>query len=326
MNNRRKLIIAIGASTIAAPLASFAQQQTQVFRIGFLGSASASGYSNMVEALRLGLREMGYVEGKNLAIEFRWADEQYDRLPGLAKDLIRQNISVLVTHGTPAIRAARQVTQTVPIVMVTSSDAVASGLISTLARPGGNITGSTLLNPEINAKRLELIKEAAPRIQRVAVILNANNPSNAPILQAMEKAAQSLRLTIKVFEVRQLDELKKTLPAIAKGADAVTISQDAIFFENARAIAELMTKVRLPSAGFKEFAEAGGLIGYGPNYLELYRRAAYFMDRILKGAKPADLPVEQPTKFELVINLKPAKALGIKIPNSILVRADKVIE
>ena len=328
MTTRRELLIALGAGALAAPLASFAQQQTaKIARIGFLGSESASGYASRVEALRAGLRDLGYVEGKNIVIEFRWAEGKRDRLPDLAAELVRIKVGVLVTHGTPGTRAAKNATTTIPIVMAASGDPVASGLVTSLARPGGNVTGSTFFSPELAAKRLELLKEAFPRTKRVAVLMHPDNPLNGPVLTAMERTTRSLKLELKQFEVRGPDEFKNAFSAMTKSrVDAVTIGQDGMLQANVRAIADLATKKRIPSTGSKEFGEAGGVIGYGVDFLELWRRAAVFVDKILKGTKPGDIPVERATRFELVINLKTAKALGIKIPNSILVRADKVIE
>ena len=327
MNTRRRLVVALGAGVLA-PLASFAQQQpAKVPRIGFLGSASASGFASRIEALRAGLRDLGYVEGKNIVIEFRWADGKYDRLPELAAELVRLKVDVLVTAGTPGTLALKRATTRIPIVMATSGDAVATGLVASLARPGGNVTGTTIVSPELMVKRLELLKEAFPRTRQVAVLSNPVNPVQGLSVQAMEIAARSLKVGLQKFEARGPNEFESAFSAIAKQrVDAIAIQQDGAFIANAKGIADLAVKHRLPSAGNKEFAEAGGLIGYGVNLLEIDRRAAYFVDRILKGAKPGDLPVERPTKFELVVNLKTAKALGVKIPDSIRLRADKVIE
>ena len=327
MITRRKLVLALGAGAFA-PLASFAQQQpAKVYRIGFLGAESAFGFASYVEALRAGLRDLGYVEGKNIVIEFRWGEGKYDRLPGLAAELVRLKVDVLVTQGTPGTRAAKQATTTIPIVMATSADAVATGLVAGLARPEGNVTGSTYFGPELAAKRLELLKDAMPRVTKVAVLLNPDNPVNGPNLQAMVTAAKLLKLDLQQFEARGPNEFDSAFAAMAKKrVDAVTINEDAIFTSNPRAIAEFATKQRLPLIGFTEFAEAGGLLSYGVNRIEMYRRAAYFVDKILRGANPGDLPIERPTKFELVINMKTAKALGIKIPGSILLRATNVIE
>ena len=328
MITRRRIVITLGAGVLTAPLASFAQQQTtKVFRIGFLGTESASGYASNMEALLAGLRELQYVEGKNFVIESRWAEGKYDRLPGLAAELVHLKIDVLVTHGTPGTRAAKRATTTIPIVIATSGDPVANGLVASLARPGGNVTGSATFTAELMGKRLELLKGAVQRITLVAVLANADNPAMTVDVKVIEATARSLQVGLRQFEVRRPREFESAFSAMTKGrVDAVVIHQDGMLNANPGAIADLAVKHRLPSAGFKDFAEAGGLIGYGANFLEMYRRAAGFVDKILKGAKPGDLPVERPTKFELVVNMKTAKALGIQIPNSILVRADKVIE
>lgn len=329
LNTRRRIVLALLAGALAAPLASFAQQpQGTVPRIGFLISETLSSQARRVEALRSGLLDLGYVEGKSIAIEVRSADGRYDRLPELAAELTRLKVDVLVAFGIKAVVAAKHATTTIPIVVpATASDLVAMGLISSLARPGGNITGSAMFGPETAAKQVELFKEAVPRITRVAVLLNPANAARGVILQSMRATANSLKLELQPFEVRTPKEFGRTFSAMIRGrVDALAVSQDTLFGSNASEIADGAARQRLPSTGNKEFAEAGGLIGYGANNAELYRRGAYFVDRILKGTKPADLPVEGPTRFELVVNMKTAKALGIKIPQSILIRADKVIE
>jgi len=331
MNNRRKLVIALGASALVGPFTSFAQQQRKVWRIGFLGSTTAPNFANLVEALRAGLREFGYVDGKNIIIEYRWADGKYDRLPKLAAELIDLKVDVLVTHGTPGTRAAKQASTTVPIVMATSGDAVAAGLIASLARPGGNVTGITFSSPELNAKRLELLKEIIPRIARVGVLLNPKNPlfdaNSGPAVLAMKATANVMKITLQLFAAQGIDEFDSVISAMANArVDAMEIVEDGLFLASPKGIADLATKQKIPSAGFKEFAEAGGLIGYGVNNIDMFRRVAYFVDKIIKGTKPSEIPVEQPTKFEFVLNMKTAKALDITIPNSILVRANKVIE
>jgi len=327
MLTRRRVVIGLGA-TAFAPLASFAQQQvSKVYRIGFLGAGSASGWAPQVDALREGLRDLGYVEGRNIVIEYRWAEGRYERLPELAAELVRLKVDVLVTYGTPGIRAAKQATTTIPIVMATSGDAVATGLVASLARPGGNITGSTFFDPELSAKRLELLKAAMPQTTRVAILLNPANPQTGVSLQSMEGTSKSLKLVLQRFDVQSPNEFEAAFSAMAKNnVDAVWIQQDPVFVENAKAVASLAEKQRLPAIGFAGFAEAGGLIEYGVNFPKLFRRSAHFVDKILKGAKPQNIPVERPTGFDLAINLKTAKALGIKIPNSILQQATKVIE
>jgi len=327
VTTRRHLLVAFGVGALARSLPGFGQQRGKIYRIGFLGAGRAPAYAHRIDALRTGLRDFGYVEGKNLVIEYRWAEGHYDRLPQLAVEIVGLKIDVLVTHTTPGTRAARQASATLPIVMTDVLDAVGMGLVESLARPGGNITGSTLLGPQLNAKRLEMLKEALPRIRRVALLVNPSNPALATIRAEMEMAAKSGKVELREFEARQATDLEGAFQTMARiRVDAVIVTEDPVFTVNTGIIANLAINSRLPLAGFSEFATAGGLIGYGVNFPELYRRAAYFVDKIIKGAKPAELPVEQPTKFELVVNMKTAKALGIKIPQSILVRADKVIE
>ena len=319
------LFLLLGLLSSAPPAAE--AQPAKVPRIGFLGAASASGYAPQLKAFREGLRDLGYVEGKNIAIEYRWAGGKHDRLAGLAAELVRLKVDVLVTHGTPGTRAAKQATSTIPIVMAVSGDAVATGLVASIARPGGNLTGSTFFNPELAAKRLELLKEAVPRITRVAVLLNPDNPVNGPVLQAIEATARALKVEVPQFEARGPSDFEGAFSAMAKRRiGALLIIEDGILVANARGVADLAAKKRLPSAGFREFAEAGALVGYGVNFPEMFRRAAVFVDKILKGAKPGELPVEQATRFELVVNLKTAKTLGLRIPKPVLVRADTLIE
>jgi len=325
--NRRKLLIALGAGALGAPFASFAQQQVKVRRIGFLGAISASGYASQVEGFRSGLRDFGYVEGKNLVVEYRWAEGQYERLPELVAELIRSKVEVIVTHGTPGTRAAKQATTTIPIVMATVADPVATGIVVSFARPGGNITGSTFSSPELNAKRLDLLKEVMPQITQAAIILNPNNPLIATHIKETGIVAKALKVGLQRFEVRGPDEFEATISSVAKARiNAVVVSEDPVLIANVARIAVLATKQRLATAGNREFADAGGLIGYGVNFPAIFRRAAYFVDRILKGARPGDIPVEQATRFELIVNQKTARVLGIKIPQSILIRADRVIE
>jgi putative ABC transport system substrate-binding protein len=332
MTARRRLLIALGASAIGAPLASVAQQRLAgIPRIGFLGTEFASSEARHIKAMRAGLRDLGYVEGKNIALEFRWADGNVNRLPKLAAELVGLNVAVIVTHGTPGALAAKRATQTIPIVMATAGDPVAAGIVASLARSGGNITGSTSVTRDLNAKRLERLKEVAPRITRVALLVNPDNPLRVPDLhdesQPIVITARALQVQLQQFEARQPDEFNAAFAEMAKSrVDGLAVIQDAMLNANPRPIADLAARQRLPSVGFEEFAQAGGLIGYGANNDEMYRRAAYFVDKILKGAKPAELPIEQPTKFELVINLKTAKILGVTIPQSLLLRADEVIQ
>jgi putative ABC transport system substrate-binding protein len=272
------------------------------------------------------LRDLGYVEGKNLVIESRWADGNYDRLPGLATELVGLKVDLILTSGTPGTRAARSATTTTPIIMVTSGDPVAVGLVNSLARPGGNITGSSNFAPELSAKRVELIKEAFPSTQRVGVIFNPDNSINDRNLAAMEQTSKALKLGLQKFGVRSADDFKNAYSLISKRrVDAVALPEDDFLSAASDQVVELVSKQRLPSIGRAEFAEAGGIIGYAVNFFDLYRRAAIFVDKIVKGANPGDLPVEQPRKFDFIVNLKAAKQIGSTIPPNVLARADKVI-
>jgi ABC-type uncharacterized transport system substrate-binding protein len=325
---RREFISLLGGAAAGWPLAARAQQPGKVPRIGFLGAASASSYATQLAGFRLGLRDLGYVEGTNIVIEYRWAEAKYERLRDLVAELIRSNVDVIVTHGTPGSLAAKQMTAIIPIVMAAIGDPVATGIVGSVSRPSGNITGLSFFNPELNAKRIELLKEVMPRITRVGVLINADNPAGiGPELQAMETAARSLKLGLQQFPVREPSEFESAFERMEQGhLEAVEISDDGMFIANARAIAALATKRRLLSVGNKDFAQAGGLMGYGVDFFAMFRRAPVFVDKILKGAKPADIPIEQATKFEFVINLKTAKALGLEFPPTLLVRADEVIE
>ncbi len=272
---------------------------------------------------------MGYVEGKNIVIEFRFAQGQYDRLPELAAELVRLKVDVIVTHSAPGALAAKQATATnpIPVVMTNVGDAVGSGIVASLARPGGNITGDTFYVTELVAKRLELLKDAIPRVRRVAVLANPDNAATAQYLSATETAASELNVVLSRFHARSPADLDGAFAAMAKeSVDALAVIEDVVLIANFKRIAELAVKQRLPSISFIEYADAGGLFGYGVNFLALYRRAPVFVDKILKGAKPADLPVERPTTFDFVINMKTAKALGLTIPQSVLRRADEVIQ
>jgi putative tryptophan/tyrosine transport system substrate-binding protein len=324
---KRRAFITLLGGAAAWPLAARAQQAAKIARIGFLGATTPAGIESRLERFRAGLRDLAYVEGKNILIDFRWAEGNYARLAEYAAELVRLRVDILVTYGTPGTLAAKQATETVPIVMLVSGDAVATGIIASLARPGGNVTGSTFFDPELHAKRLELIKEISPSAKRIAILVNPGNPVNAPIIQAMERTAERLRLELQTFEARTADEFQSVVSDIAKQRDdAVAVTQDPLFVSNIRKIAEITRNNRLAAIGFVEFAQVGGLIGYGPNMDDLWYRGAYFVDKILKGTKPADLPVEQPTKFELLINLKTANALALEIPPTLLARADEVIE
>jgi putative ABC transport system substrate-binding protein len=279
-------------------------------------------------AFREGLRELGYVEGRNIQVESRWAEGNYDRLPGLAADLVRLKVDVIVTYGTPAAQAAKGATGTIPIVMAAIIDPVASGLVTSLARPGGNITGQSMMSPDLAEKQLQILKELVPKTSRVAVLHNPANPGNAPQVRHAQDAARALGVRLQILGARGPSEIDGAFAAMAaEQAGAVIVLVDAILQSNRARIADLAARHRLPAVyGLHEYAEVGGLLAYGPNRLDMFRRAATYVDRILKGAKPGDLPVEQPNTFTLVINLKTAKALGLTIPPSLLLRADQLIE
>jgi ABC-type uncharacterized transport system substrate-binding protein len=325
---RRDFIKLLGRNAVLLPIAARAQQRDKTARIGFLGGASASGYAIQVDGFRTGLRDLGYIEGNNVIIEYRWAEGQYERFPNLVAELVRSNVDVIVTQGTPGSAAAKKATTTIPIVVALIGDMVAAGIVTNIARPGGNITGQSVFSPELNAKRVELLKDLAPQITRIATVVNPDNASSSgPELQAMVNAARSLKIELQSFPVRGPSDFESAFKKMEQGrAEAVLINDDGMINANKRAILPLLSKYRLLSIGNREFAEAGGLAGYGVDYFATYRRAAVFVDKILKGTKPADIPIEQATKFVFVINLKTAKALDIAVSPTLLVRADEVIE
>lgn len=330
MNNRRKLLVALGACALAASAGPFAQPPAAgMHRIGFLGSSLAKGDASELAALRAGLRELGYVEGKNLAIETRLAEGKYDRFPDLAAELVRLKVEVIVTQGPQATSAAQQATATIPIVMANSDDPVASNFVKSLAHPGGNITGLSNLSGEIGAKHLEMLLGMVPKLSRVAVLLNpANASSGAIVLKSVQSVAGSRGVKVLPIEARSAAEIETAFARMRhEKAGAVILVQDAVFQQQRTLIAELAVKHRLPTIfRNRQFAEAGGLISYGPTAEENFRRAATYVGKILRGAKPGDIPVEQPTNFRLVINGRTAKTLGLIIPQSLLIGADNVIE
>jgi putative tryptophan/tyrosine transport system substrate-binding protein len=325
----KKIILTMLATVMLALVnLSAAQQPNKVPRIGYLSSDSPSTIAARIEAFRQGLRELGYVEGKNIVIEWRFAEGKSDRLPGLAAELVRLKVAVIVTSGPAATRAAKESTVTIPIVTAQDSDPVGNGLVASLARPGGNITGLSTLAPEISGKRLELVKEIVPRLSRVAVLGSSTTPGNAQALKESELAARALGVQVQYLDVRAAKDIEPAFRAATKGrADALLLLQSPVFINERTQLADLAVKSRLPAIyDRREFVDDGGLMCYGTNFVDLSRRAATYVDKILKGAKPADLPVEQPTKFELVINLKAAKQIGLTIPPNVLVRADRVIK
>ena len=326
------LVVVIGLALLAKPLGAGSQPPGQkVPRIGYLDGASLSANSVRLEAFRHGLRELGYVEGQTVAIEWRSADGKADRLPGLAAELVRLKVDVIVTGGAGATRPAKEATATIPIpiVMAQDSDPVESGFVTSLARPGGNVTGLSMLHPELSVKRLELLKEMQPKLSRVAVFGTSSWAGNARGLRETERAAQTLRLKLQYVDVSRPTDFEIAFQSASKGqAEAIVmLVWNPLLNARRKEVVEMAVKSRFPTMyRERESVEAGGLITYGPNIPDLFRRAATYVDKILKGAKPADLPVEQPTKFELVINLKTAKALGLTIPQSLLLRADHVIQ
>jgi putative ABC transport system substrate-binding protein len=323
---RREFITLLGGAA-AWPLAARAQQAGKVPRIGFLGLASPSTFASRLEGFRLGLRDFGYVEGTNITIEYRWAEGRYERLPELAAELVRSNVELIVTHGTPGSLAAKRATTTIPIVMASIGDPVASGIVASVARPGGNITGQSFFNAELRAKRVELLKEVMPRLTQVAVILNADNPATGPEFQAMETTAQSLNIKLQPFRLRGPSELVSAFESMEQAhVEAVETGDDPLSVGNVGAIVALAARGRLLSIGPEEVARAGGIMGYGADVVAIFRHAAFFVDKILKGTKPADLPIERASKFQFVLNLKAAKALGLDVPTATLLRADEVIE
>lgn len=325
---RRDVLILLGAGLSSAAPALSKPQSTSA-RIGFLGLTNPTALHTRIEAFRAGLRDLGYEEGRNLAIDFRFAEGRYERLPDLAKELVVLGIDVLVTHATPGAQAAKQATATVPIVVATMSDALTAGVVASIARPGGNLTGMTFFNREVMAKRLELLGEAAPGLTAAAVLFNADTP--APIrrqmVEGMEPTAAALKIGLRPFQIRQPAEFETVIGAMAESRmDAFVVMEDPLFIANAKTLADLAVTHRLPTSGFGEFAGAGGLLGYGVDFLDMFRRAASHVDRILKGAKPGDLPMEQPAKYVFAINLRTAKALGVEAPPTLLAQVDEVIE
>ncbi len=329
MNRRGATQAAIAAFAATAwSRGVLAQRQDAPARVGILLSESVQMQASRLQALREGLLERGYVEGRTIAIEVRAADGAYERLPALAAELVRLEVGVIVAFGIKALVAASQATRTLPIVVpATSSDLLAMGLIQSLARPGGNVTGSTNFGPEIMAKRLELLKEVRPRTARVGVLVNSANPEARSVQRRVDAAARTLHMTVASFAVRAAADFEPALDAMLRQRiDALAVQDDTLFgTENAVLLAGLAQRRRLASIGAIGFATAGGLLGYGPSTALMYRRGAYFVDRILRGARPADLPVEQATQFELVINAANASVLGIEIPNAVRLRADRIV-
>ncbi len=322
-------VLTLCATLLALCFSADAQQTTKVPRIGYLTGATPVGQAARVEAFRQGLRELGYIEGKNIVVEYRYAEEKLDRLPALATELVRLKVDVIVTGGSGNTRAAKEATNTIPIVMAQDSDPVGNGFVASLARPGGNITGLATLAPEIGGKQLELLKEIVPKLSRVAVLGAASTtPGTIQQRREIELAAGAFKVQLQYLDVLGLKDIETAFQAARKGrANGVLVLRGTVLGSEGTHISEFAVKNRLPAIyGTRRSVEAGGLMSYGVNGADLDRRAATYVDKILKGAKPADLPVEQPTKFEFIINLKAAKQIGLTIPPNVLARADKVIK
>ena len=324
---RRRQFITLLGGAAAWPLAAQAQQAAKVFRIGFLFYGS-SGPSPELNAFRQGLREFGYIEGQNIAVEYRFASGQVERLPDLATELVRLKPDVIVTPATPASLAAKQATGTIPIVFAGVADAVGAGLIANLARPDGNVTGLTSISAELGGKRLELLKRLVNNASRVAVLYNPADRSNVLLLKELQEAAPALTLTLQPFEVREPSEFEGAFAAMTRDrADAMFGAAGILTFQHRQTVVDLAANSRLPTLwGHRQFVEAGGLMSYAVNFYDQIRRTAAYVDQLLKGAKPGDLPVQQPTKFEFILNLKTARALGLTIPPDVIAIADEVTE
>ena len=326
VNSRRKVLLAFGACAFLTPAITFAQQR--IARIGFLSAASPSGYKNRTDAFIDGLRKLGYIEGKNLSIEWRFAEARYELLPDLAAELVRSKVDLIVAGSPPSVRAAQRATTTIPIVMVAVGDPLGDHFVASLSRPGGNITGFTNLNVDISAKLLQLLRTVLPKLSNAAILIDPEQPENASFLERIEAAAKTSGIKVAPLRTRSATEIETALGGIrGNRASALVIPGAPLFLTQGPQIANLALKNRLPTMFWsREPVESGGLMSYGQNPLEQFRRIASYADKILKGAKAGDLPVEQATKFELVIDLKTAKALGIKISEAFLARADEVIQ
>jgi ABC-type uncharacterized transport system substrate-binding protein len=326
--DRRALLLSMAGGLLVAPLGARAQPAGRVARIGFLTPASSSDarMRGPLDAFRQGLVDLGYVEGRNFTIESRWAGEKYEQLPGLAAELVALKVDIILAVAVPAIRAAKEATKTIPIVMAAVVDAVATGLVTSLARPGGNVTGLSNMTPEVIAKQLEMLKQILPKASLFAVLWNPGNPGNPPQLRAAEGAGRNLGVRILSLEARGPDDFDRAFATIAQQrAEALVVLADVMLIQERARLVDLAVARRLPAI-YGQDAFADGLITYSASTRDLFRRSAIYVDRILKGAKPGDLPIEQPTRFELTINLKAARSLGLTVPPSLLLRADQVIE
>lgn len=328
MRRREALILTLASVVPWAPFSAEAQQGRKMARVGRLSPISSATDQRVFEGFRRGLRELGWVEGENIAFEYRFAEGQLDRLPALASELVGLKVDVILAGSIPGVLAAKNATGTIPIVMVTTGDPVTSGLVASFARPGGNVTGVTALIESLSAKRLELLKEAVPGVARVGVLSTPAYPIGARLHQEVEEAARALGVQLRILEIRDPSEFEGAFATIGReGAGALMIGPDPMFNTHRRRLVELAARRHLPAMyGLREFVEVGGLMFYGASLPHMYVHAATFVDKILKGTKPADLPVEQPTKFELVVNLQTAKALGLTISPTLLLRSDEVIK
>jgi ABC-type uncharacterized transport system substrate-binding protein len=322
------LIVAFTLSVLLTPPATEAQQRAHLPRVGYLGTSSASLEPELVKAFREGLRDLGYVEGQNILIEYRWAEGNYQRFPDLVADLVNLKVDLILTAGTPGALAAKRATQTIPIVMAVTGDAVGTGLISSLARPGGNLTGLTTMVPDLEGKRLEILREVVPKLTTLVVLLNTANPLTAIQWKQTQISAKTLGIQLQPVELRRPEEFRDAFAKVARQRpDGITMVADRFLLAHRMQIVDFVAKTRLPAIyPYRDFVVAGGLMSYSPSYEDLFRRSATYVDKILKGAKPSDLPIEQPTKFELLVNMKTAKTLGVPIPPSLLLRADQVVE
>ena len=325
---RREFIILIGGAVAVWPLAAHAQHGAKIPRIGFMGNSTAALEANLIGPFREGLREHGYEEGRNVDIMFRWAEGKYERFPALVAELIAAKVDVIVTAGTPATLAVKKATSTVPLVMIAVGDPVGTRIVPSLAQPGGNITGLSSIAPDLEGKRLELLREVVPHLAHVAFFLNPANAFHTVSMRQALAAARALNIKLQPHEVRKSEDLDAAFASIVKEKpDGLLIIADRIFLHNRQRMMDFATQQRLPSVNaYRELVEAGGLMSYGPSYEDMHRRAAIYVDKILKGVKPADLPIEQPTKFTLILNLKAAKALSLEVPPMLVGRADETIE
>jgi len=327
MMKRRDFITLLGGAAVAWPLAARAQQAAKLPTIGYLGSGTPLTDSQWLAAFVLRLRELGWIDGRNVAIEFRWAEGRAERYAEIAAELVRLKVDVILTHNTPPILAAKQATSVIPIVFATAGDPVGTGVVASLARPGGNVTGLSTQLSDTAGKRLELLREVVPNLRRLAIIGNIGNPITVLEMNEVKAAARTFGLEVSVLDIRRADDIGSAFDALKGQADALYLCGDPLVTTNRIRINTLALGARLPTVSpFRQYVEAAGLMSYGPNYPDLFRRAADLVDKILRGAKPADIPVDQATKFDLTINLTTAKVLGLTIPESFLLRADEVIE